>query len=173
MTIFLYVIAGGFILYGASIALAFMGADRFQVSLLLGGSAFVLGGIMAINETAWWPLPAGFSIALIVRKVFGDPGFERKHVEFKPINPSCLEFVVADFEKQRISRAQFLEILQDGIDNGDAVSDENQVYFAKVVQPLLDDGVLKPSEHTKHFERVMNEKVAALAKNSREQRASD
>jgi len=77
-----------------------------------------------------------------------------------------LGIAISDCDAGRISKKQLLEIFQDAIDNGDILEPDNELDVVAVVFPLVDDGVLQPSEHLKTFEDRMNRKVLERARAS-------
>ena len=84
-----------------------------------------------------------------------------------------LDVVVDDMDARRITREHFLAIVQDAINNGDILLPENTLMGVAVVMPLLDKGLVKPSDHSRAFEERMNtEFTAEVAKLRRETAAT-
>ncbi len=72
-----------------------------------------------------------------------------------------LGIAISDADAGRITRGQLLDIFQDAIDNGDILEDDNELYVVTAVVPLIDAGVLRPSDHVTTFERRMDTAVAS------------
>jgi hypothetical protein len=73
-----------------------------------------------------------------------------------------LGIAINDYDVGRLSHAQLLSILQEAINSGDILLPNNELYAVAAVIPLIDQGVLRPSQHTEEFESRMNAKAAAL-----------
>jgi hypothetical protein len=75
VTTILYILAGCMGLLGLGVLSAF--ALSRSVALLVGGLAYLCGGVLAIYYVSWWPLLLGFAAAWGARAVLGDPGAVR------------------------------------------------------------------------------------------------
>jgi hypothetical protein len=80
-----------------------------------------------------------------------------------------LGIAINDYEAGHVTPEHLLEIFQEAIDNGDILLPDNKLYVVAAVTPLLDRGILKPSQHTKKFEERMNLEAAALLAKMRKQ----
>lgn len=78
-----------------------------------------------------------------------------------------LGVAINDEKAGRISRDQLLGIFQEAIDNGDISTEDNQFYFVAFVLPLIDAGLLRPSEYTNALERELAESARNLAHKTR------
>lgn len=67
-----------------------------------------------------------------------------------------LGIAVSDMEARRITRKQFLSIMQEAVDNGDILLPENEMTVVTVVIAMLDEGLLKHSNYSRQFEERMN-----------------
>ena len=74
-----------------------------------------------------------------------------------------LGIAIADYDGGRLSQAHLISIFQEAIDNGDILLPDNEFYVVASVFPLIDQGVLRPSQHTEEFESRMNAQAAAMA----------
>lgn len=73
-----------------------------------------------------------------------------------------LGVAINDYDEGRLSRKQLICIFQEAIDNGDILLPDNELYVIAAVFPLLDQGLLQPSQHSEAFESRMNQKSAEL-----------
>jgi hypothetical protein len=71
-----------------------------------------------------------------------------------------LGIAINDYDAGRISRAHLLRIFQGAIDNGDILDEANELYVVANVIPLVDAGLLQPTEHLTAFESRMNRMAA-------------
>lgn len=70
-----------------------------------------------------------------------------------------LGIAINDCDAGHISKQDLLSIFQAAIDNGDILTEDNQLYVVAAVLPLVDSGLLRSSEHIKVFEARMDQKV--------------
>ncbi len=72
-----------------------------------------------------------------------------------------LELAIMKHDIGRVTKEHLLQIFQDCIDNGDILEPANELYFAAIIMPFIDRGVLTPSTHTKQLEHKMNSTMTA------------
>lgn len=140
----------------------------------------VLRAISCGLNDAMFPTPADdagvfnlfqLATARLAERARIDEGFHRMvlspltarpaHSESSGLITKMLGIAISDCDAGRISKKQLLEIFQDAIDNGDILEPDNELDVVGTVFPLVDDGVLQPSQHLKTFEDRMNKKLLA------------
>jgi hypothetical protein len=138
-----------------------------------------LSSISGDLNDALWPEPADeagvFNVFQLVTSILADrarhdDAFRRmiqepQHVDGEPIPEfgsitRKLGVAINDHDAGRISRGHLTAILQAAIDNGDILEDDNQEYVVAVVYPLVNAGLLRPSEHLRAFEDRMKSLAA-------------
>jgi hypothetical protein len=80
-----------------------------------------------------------------------------------------LDVAVADCDAGRITPTQLISILQEAIDNGDILEEQNEFCVVSRILPGIDRGILSSSEHVVAFESRMAAKVTAAARQLRGQ----
>lgn len=71
MTLLRTVLAVAFVLMGLGIFRQFISVRRY--GLLLGAATYGGAGVLALTLAAWWPLPAGFATAWVLRRLGAEP----------------------------------------------------------------------------------------------------
>ncbi|MEQ9220947.1 MAG: hypothetical protein RLO17_23030 [Cyclobacteriaceae bacterium] len=83
MEILYYILAALMSLFGLTVLIA---ASKYQfqhLGLTLGGLAYLSGGLLTGYLLTWWPLISGFILAIIFKKLFGDPSETVKNEYFE------------------------------------------------------------------------------------------
>lgn len=68
-----------------------------------------------------------------------------------------LGIAISDESAGRITKGQLIQIFQESINNGDIREEHNQAYMASHIIPLIDAGVLQPSEHVDAYAQDMDQ----------------
>ena len=71
MQIVIYCFAAGFLFFAAALMFAYFRSRHYGLFLI--GLTYASAGILAIVANDWWPLPAGFALAWVLRMLGLDP----------------------------------------------------------------------------------------------------
>lgn len=77
MDIVLKIFAGLTGLFGASVLFAAFQKNFNHLGMTLGGFTYLVGGFFGLYLHSWWPAVTGIILAIIIRKIFGEPDYER------------------------------------------------------------------------------------------------
>ncbi len=77
MEIILKIIAGLTGLFGAFVFLSAILKGFDHKGITLGGLSYLLGGVASFYYVIWWPIVVGIVLALVIRKVYGEPDYNR------------------------------------------------------------------------------------------------
>lgn len=78
-----------------------------------------------------------------------------------------LDIAVSDYDAGRITPEQLIAIFQDAIDNGDILEPDNDLCVVGRILPLVDQGVLRGSDHLSAFEARFAAVATQFARESR------
>jgi len=79
-----------------------------------------------------------------------------------------LDVAINDCDAGRISSVQLASIFQEAIDNGDILEEQNELAVV-LLMPLVDQGIVRSSEHLCEFEARMNAQLTQAARDLRTQ----
>ena len=115
-----------------------------------------------------WAAPVTYVLGFLLSLVFfGRARRPKAGTSVMPEMTKHLGSAINDEQAGRITKVELLSIFQQAIDNGDAVSAENELYLVCCLWPLIDAGILRQSEHTRAFKKRMNEKASKMAAEGR------
>jgi hypothetical protein len=79
MEIVLKIFAGLTVILGSFIFLMALAKKFSHLGMTLAGLTYLLGGCLSLYINSWWPALIGIILAVIIRKIFGEPDYSEQN----------------------------------------------------------------------------------------------